>query len=174
MARGNPYDGLTAAQGGMGPCAALYCPVPPPPKDEWESWKPFWVGCCLSSIRGTDFGVNFLNVSAVVVGIPTLLQMGLHLHRRGSPFSCTALPPPSVIPQSSCPAGEQLKTHGNQKMAGGQYREAVGYYTKAIEMDGQAAIYYANRAAAHTHLKDYGQRPFKDPWSGGGAGFRPT
>eukprot|EP00667_Euglena_gracilis_P004735 EG_transcript_4767 len=50
---------------------------------------------------------------------------------------------------------EQLKTHGNQKMAGGQYREAVGYYTKAIEMDGQAAIYYANRAAAHTHLKDY-------------------
>lgn len=78
-----------------------------------------------------------------------------------------------MIPQSSCPAGEQLKTHGNQKMAGGQYREAVGYYTKAIEMDGQAAIYYANRAAAHTHLKDYGQRPFKDPWSGGGGWVPP-
>jgi|UniRef100_A0A7S4FPT7 small glutamine-rich tetratricopeptide repeat-containing protein alpha len=50
---------------------------------------------------------------------------------------------------------DQLKTHGNQKMVSGQYQEAVNYYTKAIEMDSSSAIYFANRAAAHTHLKDY-------------------
>eukprot|EP00906_Rhabdomonas_costata_P027716 RCo039332 len=50
---------------------------------------------------------------------------------------------------------DQLKTAGNQKMVSGSYREAVGYYTKAIELDTQNAIYYANRAAAYTHLKEY-------------------
>lgn len=50
---------------------------------------------------------------------------------------------------------DQLKTHGNQKMVSGQYQEAVNYYTKAIEMDSSSAIYFANRAAAHTHLKEY-------------------
>jgi len=52
-------------------------------------------------------------------------------------------------------SAEQLKTHGNQKMVSGQYQEAVNYYTKAIELDSKSAIYYANRAAAYTHLKEY-------------------
>lgn len=52
-------------------------------------------------------------------------------------------------------SADQLKTHGNQKMVSGQYQEAVNYYTKAIEIDGSSAIYYANRAAAQTHLKEY-------------------
>lgn len=52
-------------------------------------------------------------------------------------------------------SADQLKTHGNQKMVSGQYQEAVNYYTKAIELDAASAIYYANRAAAHTHLKEY-------------------
>jgi len=50
---------------------------------------------------------------------------------------------------------DQLKTHGNQKMANGYYQEAVTCYTKAIEMDDTSAIYYANRASAYTHLKQY-------------------
>lgn len=52
-------------------------------------------------------------------------------------------------------SADQLKTHGNQKMVSGQYQEAVNYYSKAIELDGNSAIYFANRAAAYTHLKDY-------------------
>lgn len=50
---------------------------------------------------------------------------------------------------------DQLKTHGNQKMLNGQYQEAVDCYTKAIEMDSSSAIYFANRSAAYTHLKEY-------------------
>ena len=52
-------------------------------------------------------------------------------------------------------SADQLKTHGNQKMVSGQYQEAVNYYSKAIELDSSNAIYFANRAAAHTHLKSY-------------------
>jgi len=54
-------------------------------------------------------------------------------------------------------SADQLKTHGNQKMVSGQYQEAVNYYGKAIEIDGTSSIYYANRAAAYTHLKEYKQ-----------------
>lgn len=52
-------------------------------------------------------------------------------------------------------SADQLKTQGNQKMVSGQYQEAVNFYTKAIELEGNSAIFYANRAAANTHLKEY-------------------
>jgi small glutamine-rich tetratricopeptide repeat-containing protein alpha len=50
---------------------------------------------------------------------------------------------------------EQLKNKGNELMQKQSYREAVGFYTKAIELNPENHIYFANRAAAFTHLKDY-------------------
>jgi small glutamine-rich tetratricopeptide repeat-containing protein alpha len=50
---------------------------------------------------------------------------------------------------------DQLKQKGNELMQQSKYKEAIGFYTKAIEGDPTNHIYYANRAAAHTHLKDY-------------------
>lgn len=50
---------------------------------------------------------------------------------------------------------EQLKTKGNELMGQAKYKEAIAYYTKAIELDPGNHIFYANRAAAHTHTKDY-------------------
>jgi small glutamine-rich tetratricopeptide repeat-containing protein alpha len=52
-------------------------------------------------------------------------------------------------------SAEQLKTKGNELMGLGKYKEAIAYYTKAIEADPRNHVYYANRAAAHTHMKDY-------------------
>lgn len=49
----------------------------------------------------------------------------------------------------------QLKEKGNELMALSKYREAVGYYTKAIELESNNHIYFANRAAAFSHLKDH-------------------
>ena len=43
----------------------------------------------------------------------------------------------------------------NELMQQEKYQEAVRYYTKAIELEPTNHIYYANRAAAHTYIKDY-------------------
>ncbi|CCW68127.1 unnamed protein product [Phytomonas sp. Hart1] len=50
---------------------------------------------------------------------------------------------------------EQIKNKGNEFMGQAKYKEAIAYYTKAIELEPENAIFFANRAAAHTHLKDY-------------------
>lgn len=52
-------------------------------------------------------------------------------------------------------SAEQIKAKGNELMGQAKYKEAIAYYTKAIEMEPVNHIFYANRAAAHTHLKDY-------------------
>lgn len=36
------------------------------------------------------------------------------------------------------------------------YGAAVSLYTKAVELDPQNAVYYANRAFAHIKLEEYG------------------
>jgi len=50
---------------------------------------------------------------------------------------------------------DQLKTKGNECMTAGKYKEALGYYTKAVELDPTNHLYHANRAAANIHLKEY-------------------
>ena len=56
---------------------------------------------------------------------------------------------------------EQKKVEGNTKLKEGEYRAAVELYTQAIERvlpheeaRQKAAVYYANRCAAHLHLKE--------------------
>jgi small glutamine-rich tetratricopeptide repeat-containing protein alpha len=50
---------------------------------------------------------------------------------------------------------EKWKLTGNLKLADKQYQEAVQAYTKAIELDSENAIYYSNRAAAHSFLGNH-------------------
>ncbi|EPY30055.1 TPR domain protein, conserved [Angomonas deanei] len=50
---------------------------------------------------------------------------------------------------------EQIKNKGNELMSQAKYKEAIAYYTKSIELDPQNAVYFSNRAAAYTHVKDY-------------------
>lgn len=50
---------------------------------------------------------------------------------------------------------EEVKTKGNEFMSQGKYQDAVSAYTKAIELSSENPIYFSNRAAAYTHLKDY-------------------
>lgn len=52
-------------------------------------------------------------------------------------------------------SADQLKTKGNELMGQSKYKEAIAYYTKAIELEPTNHIFFANRAAAHTHTKDY-------------------
>ncbi|KAM8828607.1 small glutamine-rich tetratricopeptide repeat-containing protein beta isoform 1-T4 [Spinachia spinachia] len=59
-------------------------------------------------------------------------------------------PSPEVIERA-----EQLKNEGNNHMKEENYRCAVECYTKAIVMDLRNAVYYCNRAAAHSKLGNY-------------------
>eukprot|EP01138_Halocafeteria_seosinensis_P014076 gb/GECG01014374.1/.p1 GENE.gb/GECG01014374.1/~~gb/GECG01014374.1/.p1 ORF type:complete len:413 (+),score=30.12 gb/GECG01014374.1/:1-1239(+) len=50
---------------------------------------------------------------------------------------------------------ENLKTRGNQSLKTGEFSEAIHYYTQAIELDDNNAVYFSNRAAAYLHMKQY-------------------
>ncbi|KAH6557379.1 hypothetical protein KP509_1Z118100 [Ceratopteris richardii] len=50
---------------------------------------------------------------------------------------------------------EAYKTQGNSYMSDSQFNKAIDLYTMAISMCGDNAVYYSNRAAAHTHIGKY-------------------
>lgn len=50
---------------------------------------------------------------------------------------------------------EKLKNEGNNLMKAEQFVDALRCYSKAIELDGQNAFYYCNRAAAHSKLNQH-------------------
>ncbi|KAJ8374788.1 hypothetical protein SKAU_G00053680 [Synaphobranchus kaupii] len=50
---------------------------------------------------------------------------------------------------------ERLKTEGNDQMKDENFSEAVEFYSKAIAINPQNAVYYCNRAAAYSKLGNY-------------------
>lgn len=78
--------------------------------------------------------------------------------------SSSAAVPTSAAPANAAPsvpepkgpssedkaAAEKYKASGNSLMSTKQYDAAIEAYTKAIELDPTNAVYYSNRAAAHS------------------------
>lgn len=50
---------------------------------------------------------------------------------------------------------DSFKAQGNEVMKQEKFDEAVKYYSKAIELDGQNAVYYCNRAAAYSKMESH-------------------
>lgn len=50
---------------------------------------------------------------------------------------------------------EMMKNLGNNLMKTNQFADAVKFYSDAIDLDNQNAIYYGNRAAAYSKLNDF-------------------
>ncbi|KAI5475339.1 hypothetical protein MNV49_001608 [Pseudohyphozyma bogoriensis] len=50
---------------------------------------------------------------------------------------------------------EKAKSTGNQLMAKKDYQGAIKAYGDAIELDGENAVYWSNRAAAHSQLQNH-------------------
>ncbi|TRY82612.1 hypothetical protein DNTS_032565 [Danionella cerebrum] len=75
-------------------------------------------------------------------------------------LECTSLQEKAHQPSGS-PSEEQLaeaerlKTDGNDQMKVENYSAAVEFYTKAIQLNPQNAVYYCNRAAANSKLGNY-------------------
>lgn len=57
---------------------------------------------------------------------------------------------------SNLSRAEELKTLANDAFKAHKYHQAIDLYTEAIEVNGQNAVYWANRAFAHTKLEEYG------------------
>ncbi|KAK4342238.1 hypothetical protein RND71_038054 [Anisodus tanguticus] len=57
---------------------------------------------------------------------------------------------------SNTSRAEQLKQQANEAFKGHKYSQAIDLYTQAIELNSENAVYFANRAFAHTKLEEYG------------------
>ncbi|KAJ3158331.1 hypothetical protein HK101_001358 [Irineochytrium annulatum] len=57
--------------------------------------------------------------------------------------------------ESNKAKAESLKGLGNKLMSEKKYSEAIDKYTEAIALDSSNAVYYANRAAAHSQAGDH-------------------
>ncbi|XP_050228286.1 serine/threonine-protein phosphatase 5 isoform X2 [Mercurialis annua] len=51
---------------------------------------------------------------------------------------------------------EEIKVQANEAFKVHKFAQAIDLYTQAIELSGQNAVYWANRAFAHTKLEEYG------------------
>lgn len=60
-----------------------------------------------------------------------------------------------VVSSEAKSQAEKLKNEGNNLMKSEQFTEALQCYSKAVELDGRNAVYYCNRAAAHSKLNQH-------------------
>ncbi|XP_010525309.1 PREDICTED: serine/threonine-protein phosphatase 5 isoform X2 [Tarenaya hassleriana] len=51
---------------------------------------------------------------------------------------------------------EEMKNQANEAFKAHKYSHAIDLYTQAIELNSNSAVYWANRAFAHTKLEEYG------------------
>ncbi|XP_009603850.1 serine/threonine-protein phosphatase 5 isoform X1 [Nicotiana tomentosiformis] len=58
--------------------------------------------------------------------------------------------------KSNTSRAEELKQLANEAFKGHKYSQAIDLYTQAIELNSENAVYWANRAFAHTKLEEYG------------------
>lgn len=123
---------------------------------------------------GEAFGVNPTDaaqrerLSIKPATLPSIFDVYVKTREKvgagGASTSSTPAPTPAAAPppvaKGSAPsaedkqAAEALKASGNAKMSARAYQEAIGEYTKAIELDGQNPVYYSNRAAAYSSIDD--------------------
>lgn len=50
---------------------------------------------------------------------------------------------------------DALKNLGNEEYARGNYEEAIGLYTRAIELDDTNPVFFSNRAQAHLTMGNF-------------------
>lgn len=53
-------------------------------------------------------------------------------------------------------SAEELKTQGNTAFSAGNYSEALNFFTKAIQVDGQNHVLFSNRSGCYAALHQYG------------------
>ena len=82
--------------------------------------------------------------------------MDIFVNAVGSSSSSSSDPPPSAEElESRKSRAEERKTKGNELMKSERYEEALAAYTDAISLNNKNAVYFCNRAAAHSKLGNH-------------------
>lgn len=97
------------------------------------------------SVSGTDESLR-----------PTTSLLDMYRDYTGASDEVDEELPPEASPESKAEA-EKFKVEGNAFMRDEKLAEAIECYSKAIAHDGRNAIFYCNRAAAHSRLNNYQQ-----------------
>lgn len=102
----------------------------------------------------TAYGVSPEDLSneSLVVSRPLLDIFRDALPREHVQTSCENVPEPTEAQKVEA---EKYKQEGNNMMKLEMYTAALECYTKAISLDGRNAVYYCNRAAAHSKLNNH-------------------
>ncbi|KAL7129112.1 hypothetical protein ABFS83_13G041700 [Erythranthe nasuta] len=66
------------------------------------------------------------------------------------------MPPNMATENSTITRAEEFKLLANEAFKAHKYSQSIDLYTKAIEVNEGNAVYWANRAFAHTKLEEYG------------------
>ncbi|KAJ1687540.1 hypothetical protein LUZ63_018930 [Rhynchospora breviuscula] len=61
-----------------------------------------------------------------------------------------------TVESTNLKRAEELKTAANEAFKANKFSQAIELYSEAIEHNGSNAVYWANRAFAHTKLEEYG------------------
>uniref|UniRef100_A0A8C6V8D7 Small glutamine rich tetratricopeptide repeat co-chaperone alpha n=1 Tax=Naja naja TaxID=35670 RepID=A0A8C6V8D7_NAJNA len=71
------------------------------------------------------------------------------------PLQSCPVAQPAPPSEEDAAEAERLKTEGNEQMKVENFKNAVSFYGKAIELNPSNAVYYCNRAAAYSKLGNY-------------------
>ncbi|GKD38764.1 serine/threonine-protein phosphatase 5 [Tanacetum coccineum] len=66
------------------------------------------------------------------------------------------MPSMATVESKNIQLAGSIKQQANEAFKGNKFNQAIDLYTKAIELNGQNAVYWANRAFSHTKLEEYG------------------
>ena len=107
---------------------------------------------CLSDLFAIDLQ-NLSQRASLSLAPASLLDiLQIYLKKKGSLQSTGHNL--ETTPHNECFTGnpEELKVKGNDALAKKNYDQAVYYYSQAIQLKGDNAVYYSNRAAAYSYL----------------------
>ncbi|XP_059385224.1 small glutamine-rich tetratricopeptide repeat-containing protein alpha-like isoform X2 [Carassius carassius] len=99
----------------------------------------------------TAFGISVEDQSlAVSPSLPEIFASAAKQTPQNKTNSSSGSPSEEQLAEA-----EHLKTDGNDQMKVENYSAAVEFYSKAIQLNPQNAVYYCNRAAAYSKLGNY-------------------
>ena len=107
---------------------------------------------CLSDLFAIDLQNPSQKASLSLAPASLLDILQIYLKKKGS-LQSTGHNQENT-PRNECLTGnaEELKVKGNDALAKKNYDQAVCYYSQAIKLKGDNAVYYSNRAAAYSYL----------------------
>ncbi|KAF4454768.1 protein phosphatase [Fusarium austroafricanum] len=106
-----------------------------------------------------SFKVDPSDTGAVsaAIGSQNLLQIYsvFEKARADKPAAAAPTPAPVELTEDQKKEAEALKSKGNAAMAQKDYKAAIDFYTQALAINSNNAVFLSNRAAAHSANKDH-------------------